>query len=51
MWDFLTDSTSGVIGGITNCVSGYFLDTVKTRMQMDSEMKSMTSTLKHIVKN
>jgi hypothetical protein len=51
MLDFLTDFASGIIGGATFCLSGYFLDTVKVRMQMDPKMTSMTSTLRHIIKN
>jgi hypothetical protein len=51
MIDLLSDLTSGVIGGITNCLTGHFMDTVKIRMQMDPKMTSITYTLRHIVKN
>lgn len=47
--DFLVDFTSGLIGGVTNCISGHFMDTVKIRMQMDPSMTSITYTLKHVI--
>jgi hypothetical protein len=47
--DFLVDFTSGLIGGVTNCISGHFMDTVKIRMQMDPSMTSISYTLKHII--
>lgn len=51
MMDFIADFTSGIIGGVTFCLSGYFMDTVKVRMQMDPKMTSITYTLKHIIRN
>ena len=31
--NFLVDFTSGVASGVVSCLSGFFLDTVKVRMQ------------------
>ncbi len=47
---FLQDFTCGSISGVANCLSGYVLDTVKVRMQMDPNLKMM-ETFKSIIKN
>ena len=49
--DHLTkDMTCGSISGFAICVSGYTFDTLKTRMQMNSNV-GMLSTFKSIIKN
>lgn len=48
MINSLIDFTSGAISGITNCVSGFMLDTIKVRMQMNPSL-TMTQTIKSIV--
>lgn len=50
MLNTFIDFTSGVVAGITNCVSGFFLDTIKVRMQISPDQRSIITTLKNIVK-
>ncbi len=38
---FLQDFACGSVSGVANCLSGYILDTVKVRMQMDPSLKMM----------
>lgn len=49
MIDFLTDFVCGSISGVANCCSGYILDTLKVRMQMNPNL-TMTQTFNIIVK-
>ena len=46
----LIDLTGGMISGVGSCLSGYILDTIKVRIQIDSEMKGIYQTAKHIIK-
>lgn len=50
MINFLQGFVCGHIGGVANVVSGYILDTLKVRMQMDPGSR-MWQTLKSIVHN
>jgi hypothetical protein len=50
METIIRDFICGSISGFTNCVSGYIFDTLKVRMQVEPNLK-MISTLKNIVKN
>jgi len=50
MINSLIDFVSGGICGVINCLSGFFLDTVKVRMQMNPE-RGMTQTFLYIVRN
>ena len=47
----LIDFTSGIVSGVVNCVSGFFLDTVKVRMQLNPELKNIRETIKYIIKH
>jgi hypothetical protein len=49
MIDFLVDFTCGTISGIGNCLSGYILDTLKVRMQMNPNL-SMSHAFTTIVR-
>lgn len=49
--DFAIDFASGLFGGVTNCISGHFMDTIKVRMQMDPNMISISHTLRHVIQN
>jgi hypothetical protein len=49
MINSLIDFTSGALSGITNCLSGFMLDTVKVRMQMNPSL-TMTQTFQSIVR-
>jgi hypothetical protein len=40
--NLLLDMLSGMAAGVSSCLSGYFLDTVKVRMQIDPTMTSIT---------
>jgi solute carrier family 25 carnitine/acylcarnitine transporter 20/29 len=51
MINSLIDGVSGFWGGVANCVSGFFLDTVKTRMQLNPELKSTWHVLRLIIKS
>jgi len=46
----LIDFTGGILNGATICISGYILDTVKLRIQIDPQMKGIYKTLTHIIK-
>ena len=50
MINSLIDFTSGIASGIVNCLSGFFLDTVKTRMQLDPTLTSTTQALRTIIR-
>ncbi len=50
MLNFAQDFICGSVSGVANCLSGYLLDTLKVRMQMDPSLK-MIATLKNIIKN
>lgn len=47
----LIDFTSGIVSGVVNTLSGFFLDTVKVRMQLDPKLTSTVSVLTHIIKH
>ena len=49
--NFIIDFSCGIVSGVVNCVSGFFLDTVKVRMQLSPELKNIRETLKYIIKN
>lgn len=49
MIDFLEDFFCGSCSGVANCTSGYFLDTVKVRMQINPEL-GMLSTFRDIIR-
>lgn len=51
MINSLIDFTSGIVSGVINCVSGFFLDTVKVRMQTNPQLTSTTQVLKYIIKH
>lgn len=51
MINSLIDFTSGIASGVLNCLSGFFLDTVKTRMQVDPSLTSTTQALRYIIKH
>lgn len=42
MINSLIDFSSGIASGVVNCLSGFFLDTVKVRMQIDPTLTSTT---------
>lgn len=49
MIDFLEDFFCGSCSGIANCTSGFFLDTIKVRMQIHPNT-SMLATITDIVR-
>lgn len=49
MINSLIDFSSGIASGVINCLSGFFLDTVKVRMQTDPTLISTKQTLKRII--
>ena len=49
MVNSLIDFSSGIASGVLNCLSGFFLDTVKVRMQVDPSLTSTTQTLRRII--
>jgi len=49
MINFLVDFGCGTVSGIANCCSGYILDTLKVRMQMNPSL-TMSSAFTNIVK-
>ncbi len=51
MINSLIDFTSGIVSGVIGCLSGFFLDTVKVRMQMNPELTSTSKVLKYIIKH
>lgn len=51
MINSLIDFSSGIASGVLNCLSGFFLDTVKVRMQVDPSLTSTTQTLQHIIQH
>jgi hypothetical protein len=51
MINSLIDFNSGIVSGVLNCISGFFLDTVKVRMQVDPSLTSTTQTLKRIIQH
>jgi solute carrier family 25 carnitine/acylcarnitine transporter 20/29 len=50
MLNFLQDFVCGSISGVASCFSGYFLDTLKVRMQVNPGAK-MLATFKAIINN
>lgn len=48
MEHFIRDMICGTISGVGNCLSGYILDTLKVRMQMDHSL-TMIGSFKNIV--
>jgi hypothetical protein len=50
MINSLIDFTSGIASGVINCLSGFFLDTVKTRMQVDPTLTSTSQALRTIIR-
>jgi hypothetical protein len=51
MINSLIDFNSGVISGVINTLSGFFMDTVKVRMQVNPQLKSTMQTLRHIIEH
>jgi hypothetical protein len=49
MLDFLVDFSCGTVSGVANCCSGYILDTLKVRMQMNPTL-TMGSAFRNIVR-
>lgn len=49
MINSLIDFSSGIASGVLNCLSGFFLDTVKVRMQVDPTLNSTTQALRKII--
>lgn len=49
MINSLIDFSSGIASGVVNCISGFFLDTVKVRMQIDPSLTSTSETLRRII--
>lgn len=50
MINSLIDFSSGIVSGVVNTLSGFFLDTVKVRMQVDPKFTSTVQVLTHIIK-
>lgn len=51
MINSLIDFSSGILSGVVNTLSGFFLDTVKVRMQVDPKFTSTVQVLNHIIKH
>lgn len=51
MINSLIDFSSGILSGVVNTLSGFFLDTVKVRMQVDPKFTSTVQVLTHIIKH
>lgn len=46
----LIDFTGGILHGTVTCISGFMLDTIKVRIQIDPHMRGILQTGKHIIK-